>query len=523
MNNFAELCSLLGQTANTEYKELLLFEYLKKSEEEDILWALFLLSGHKLQKLVSLGDIWNILSEHSGIPQWLIDESFMISGDKAETISLIMQQQSSEKRYSLSEIMLYIEELKQFEPSVIFEKIIVILSKLNTDEKYYFIKLVTGSFNPEIEISSIVNILIEMYKTDEVSAYHLLKNIDPFQKKIKPILSHYKKYKDTLKIYPFCTTGELNNSEVITTAFKDWQIEWKWDGHRVQFVYRNNELLVWSRHNGLITEKFPEFYQITRDLPNGIVIEGEVVAFSSGKPLPYNILFNRLKSKTISKAVTSEAPIALIAYDLLEYNGIDLREKPLAERRKQLEQLLLILGSQNVIYPSPVLEVRSWKSFNEIKTSLPQYCKGIILKRLDSGYLSEGNRFSLNKEPFSVNGVLLYAQRGSGIGNYYDFTFGVWDEGKLITFTKARNNLTADDLIEVENFIKENTLEKFGPVRIIKPELVFELHFQGIAASKRHKSGITLRNPEINRWLKDKKPHDAGHLNDLKEILNAGK
>ena len=523
MKNFAELCSLLGQTSNTENKELLLFEYLKKVNEEDILWSLYLLSGHKSNKIVSIGDIWSILSEHSGIPQWLIDESFIISGDKAETISLIMQKQSSAKSYTLSEIMLYIDTLKQFESSKLFEKIIIILVKLNQDEKYYFIKLITGSFNPEIELSSIVNVLVKLFKTDEVSAYHLLKNLDPFQKNIKPIISHYKKYKDTFKIYPFSSTEKLINSEIISTNFKNWQFEWKWDGLRVQIVYRNNELLVWSKQNGLITEKFPEFYQITKDLPNGTVIEGEVAAFSSGKPLPYNLLYNRLKRKSVPKSVTGDTPIALIAYDILEYNGTDLREMPMADRRKQLEQLILLLGTQNVMYPSPVLEVRSLKSLNEIKNSLPQYCKGIILKRLNSSYLSAGSRFSLNKEPFSVNGVLLYAQKGTGIGIYNEFTFGVWDEGKLITFTKAKNNLTADDLKEVESFIKENTLEKFGPVRIVKPELVFEIHFEGISGSKRHKSGITLRNPEIKRRLKDKKPQEAGHLNDLKEILNEGK
>ena len=520
MNRFAELCSLLSQTSNKEYKEILLKEYLKNTPDEDIIWALFLLSGKKLSKQIGVAEIWDILPELSGVPEWLINESLQISGDKAETISLLLPEPGTDEMFSLGEIMEFITELEVIERSVKFEKIINILGKLTTTEKFYFIRLIAGSFQSYIEIGSIVNVLCEKYKLEEVSAYHLLNYLDPFQNKLKPILSHYKKYSETIKTYPFNQTIEYVAAEISASDITDWQAEWKWDGMRVQLVYRNNELLVWSKQGGLITEKFPELFQLTKNLPNGTVLDGEIIAFSNGKPLPFNILQNRLNKK-VTKTVISEAPIAYVAYDILEHNCIDIRNTPFIERRKLLESLFNNLEGPSVIYLSPMLEVRSWKSIDELKENSLQYnCKGVILKRKDSDYSSPGNRVSMQTEPFLINGVLLYTQMGINSNKFTDFTFGIWHEDELISFAKTSGGLSYDELNEIEAFIKENTLEKFGPVRTVKPKLVFEIQFDGVFVSKRHKAGVTLRNPRVNRWFKNKKPDEAGHLSKLKELQN---
>lgn len=520
MNRFAELCSLLSQTSNKEYKEILLKEYLENTPDEDILWTLFLLSGKKISKKISVAEIWDILPELSGVPEWLINESLQISGDKAETISLLLSFHGTDEMFSLGEIMEFIAELEVIERSVKFEKIIIFLGKLTTTEKFYFIRLIAGNFQSNIEIGSIVNVVSEQYKLEEVSAYHLLNNLDPFQKKLKPILSHYKKYTETIKTYPFNQTNEYVAPEISASDITDWQAEWKWDGLRVQLIYRNNELLVWSKQEGLITEKFPELFELTKNLPNGTVLDGEIIAFSNGKPLPFNILQNRLNKK-VTKSVISNAPIAYIAYDILEYNYIDIRNKPFVERRKLLESLFNNLDGQSVMYLSPMLEVRSWKSIDELKRSSAQNnCKGVILKRKDSDYSSPGNRLSMQTEPFSIIGVLLYTQKGANSNKFTDFTFGLWHEDELISFAKTSGGLSDDELNEIEAFVKENTLEKFGPVRTVKPILVFEIQFDGIFVSNRHKAGVTLRNPRVKRWFKSKKPDEAGHLSKLKDLLN---
>ena len=493
---------------------------MKNTTDEDILWALFLLSGKKISKQISIAEIWDILPELSGVPEWLINESLQISGDKAETISLLLPEPGTDQMFSLGEIMEFITELEVVERSVKFEKNINILGKLTPTEKFYFIRLIVGSFQSYIEIGSIVNVLCEKYKLEEVSAYHFLNYLDPFQNKLKPKLSHYKKYAETLKTYPFNQTDEFVAAEISASDITDWQAEWKWDGLRVQLIYRNNELLVWSKQGGLITEKFPELFELTKKLPNGIVLEGEIIAFSNGKPLPFNILQNRLNKK-VTKTVISEAPIAYVTYDILEHNCIDIRNTPFIERRKLLESLFNNLDEQNVLYLSPMLEVRSWKSIVELKeNSLQNNCKGVILKRKDSDYSTPGNRVSMKTEPFSINGVLLYTQKGVNSNKFNDFTFGLWHEGELISFAKTCRGLSDDELNEIEAFVRENTLEKFGPVRTVKPKLVFEIQFDGVFVSKRHRAGFTLRNPRVNRWLKNKKPDEAGHLRKLKELLN---
>jgi len=520
LNRFAELCSLLSQTSNKEYKEILLKEYLKNTPDEDILWTLFLLSGKKLSKQIGVAEIWDILPELSGVPEWLINESLQISGDKAETISLLLPQPGTDDNYSLAEIMEFIDDLKVLERSAKIEKSLGILSKLNSPQKYYFLRLITGSFNAGIEPGTIANVLTEKYKLDEVTAYHFLHYLDPFHQNLRSLISYYKKYKETIKVYPFNVTDDSVDFGFKKDEIKDWQTEWKWDGIRAQLVYRNNELLVWSKQHGLLTDKFPELFELTRQLPNGIVMDGEIIAFSNGKPLPFNILQNRLNKK-VTKTVISEAPIAYVTYDILEHNCIDIRNTPFIGRRKLLESLFNNLDGQNVLYLSPMLEVRSWKSIVELKeNSLENNCKGVILKRKDSDYSTPGNRVSMQTEPFSINGVLLYTQKGINSNKFTDFTFGLWHEGELISIAKTCGGLSDDELNEIEAFIKENTLEKFGPVRTVKPKLVFEIQFEGIFVSKRHKAGVTLRNPRVNRWFKNKKPDEAGHLRKLKELLN---
>ncbi|MBL8016883.1 MAG: hypothetical protein JNK43_06410 [Ignavibacteria bacterium] len=304
---------------------------------------------------------------------------------------------------------------------------------------------------------------------------------------------------------------------------KDWLAEWKWDGLRVQLIYRNGELLLWTKNGELVTEKFPELYDVTSYLPDGTVLDGEITAYRNGMPLQYNILQNRLLKTRLTKASISESPAVFVVFDILEHKGQDIRNKELHERRKVLDDIISNTGIQNIIYSSPLLEFRSWRSLEELKNASAQNnCRGIILKRKDSFYTTSGSWKSLGIGPYTFLGILHYVQRSS-VSPFTEFTFAVWQRNELIPIAKTEVSLSDGEMNIIESFVKTNTVERFGPVRVLKPELVFEIHFDGVYASKRRKSGIVLRNPRINRWHKDKKPSEADTLENIKKLLNENK
>lgn len=523
MKRFAELCSLLFETSGPKYKELLLMNYLDSSGGDEVLCALYLLSGKKLPKLFSIPALWDILPELSGVPVWLIDESLRVSGDKAETISLILPEPQNAAPLGLPELVELCVELKRAEFHVRLEKAVNLLAKMNSHEKYIWIKLITGSFHSDISRKSIVNVLAGSILPDEISSYHFLDNLAPLGNGLNAVLSSYKRSRNNLKAYPFNQTEDAGAKSDFPGDLKDWLAEWKWDGLRVQLIYRNGELLLWTKNSELVTEKFPELYDVISYLPNGTVLDGEITAYKNGMPMQYNILQNRLLKTRQTKASISEAPAVFFVFDILEHKGQDIRNKELHERRKLLEALITHTGIQNMIYSSPLLELRSWKSLEELKNASAQNnCRGIILKRKDSLYNTPGSWKSLVIGPHAFLGVLHYVQRSS-VSPLTEFTFAVWQKNELIPIAKTEVSLSDGEMNVIEGFVKTNTVERFGPVRVVKPELVFEIHFDGVFESKRRKSGIVLRNPRINRWYKDKKPAEADTIENMKKLLNETK
>ena len=304
----------------------------------------------------------------------------------------------------------------------------------------------------------------------------------------------------------------------------EWQAEWKWDGIRGQIIHRNDEQFVWSRGEELMTDKFPEFHILKNHLPNGTVLDGEIMPFANNKALPFAILQTRIGRKNISKKHLQDAPVAFIAYDIIEQDGKDIRELILEERRKLLET---IVGSVHlpVLQLSPLINFTNWDELTAERTKARDInSEGIMLKRKNSVYgtgRKRGDWWKWKIDPLVIDAVMIYAQKGSGRRSnlYTDYTFAVKDGDKLVSFTKAYSGLTDKEFVQVDNFVKRNSLEKFGPVRTVKPELVFEIAFEGIAASNRHKSGVALRFPRMNRWRKDKKPEEINTLDDLKKML----
>ncbi len=306
-----------------------------------------------------------------------------------------------------------------------------------------------------------------------------------------------------------------------------WQAEWKWDGIRGQIVKRNGELFIWSRGEELVTDQFPELHFLKEELPDGTVLDGEILAVKNGNVLSFSTLQQRLNRKTINKSQLNDAPIGFFTYDVLEHKGIDIRQEPLQYRRAILVELINNLPSKQIVILSPVIEFKNWDELAALRqTARNINSEGIMLKKLDSVFHTgrkRGDWWKWKINPYTVDTVMIYAQKGSGRrANFYtDYTFAVRDGDQLITIAKAYSGLTDKEIKEVNSFVNKNAIEKFGPVRTVKPELVFEIAFEGIAESKRHKAGLALRFPRIARWRKDKKADEINTLADLRQLLTA--
>ena len=305
---------------------------------------------------------------------------------------------------------------------------------------------------------------------------------------------------------------------------KDWQAEWKWDGIRSQIIKREGKIFIWSRGEEMLNEKFPELESLGFLLPNGTVIDGEIIAWQNRRPLPFGELQKRVGRKSVTKKIISNIPVVIIAYDLLEINSEDIREEPLISRNKKLFELVNNISDKRLLYSSKI-DTNTWDELKEKRDeSRSRFVEGLMLKRIFSPYRvgrKKGYWWKWKIDPLTVDAVLIYTQRGHGrrAKLYTDYTFGIWDGDVLVPFAKAYSGLTDDEIHKVDSFVRQNTIEKYGPVSTVKPELVFELAFEGIQKSTRHKSGVAVRFPRINRWRHDKTINDADDLDTIKALI----
>ncbi|MGH2649543.1 MAG: ATP-dependent DNA ligase, partial [Ginsengibacter sp.] len=448
-------------------------------------------------------------------------------GDLAETLALLLPEKKEDTQINKS-LSYYLETFISIEKQdeAIRKKFIVdSWNQMNRDERFVFNKLITGSFRIGVSQKMIVNALSKIVDLPaSVIAHRISGNWDPVTTTFNDLLSETASASDVSKPYPFYLAYALEDTPESLGDPSDWQAEWKWDGIRGQMIKRNNELFVWSRGEELMTDKFPEYFILKDLLPDGVVIDGEIIPAVDGKPLPFSVLQTRIGRKNIGKKQLQEAPISFFAYDLLEYNGKDIRELPLFERRGNLEEIVEPLKNKSMQI-SETIDFNSWKELEDIrKKSREMISEGIMLKRKTSDYKvgrKRGDWWKWKIDPLTIDCVMVYAQKGSGRRSnlYTDYTFAVKDGNNIITSTKAYSGLTDKEFAEVDNFVKRNSIEKFGPVRTVKPELVFEIAFEGIAASKRHKSGVALRFPRMSRWRKDKTVNEINTLDDLRQML----
>jgi DNA ligase-1 len=329
--------------------------------------------------------------------------------------------------------------------------------------------------------------------------------------------------------YPFHLAHQIDLTPEELGEISDWQAEWKWDGIRAQVIKRADEIFIWSRGEDLMTERFPEVAEAADELPNGTVIDGELLPWRDGRVLPFLEMQRRIGRKNLSAKILEEVPVILQAYDLLEYEGRDIRTFDFKTRREFLEKVLAGLSenAKQVIRPTETVEAASWNDLaSRREESRSLGVEGFMLKHRGSPYRvgrHRGDWWKWKIDPLTVDAVLIYAQKGSGKRSnlFTDYTFGVWNTDQLVPFAKAYSGLTDAEIRKVDRFVRDNTTEKFGPVRAVKPELVFELAFEAIQRSTRHRSGVAVRFPRIARWREDKRPEEADSLETIKEMLDA--
>ena len=531
MKKFAELFTELDQTTKTNAKIDALVDYFAIADKADALWAVALLTGKKPKRTVKTSELKLWSMQLAGISEWLFEESYHVVGDLAETITLLLPASETQTDYSLSGMMALLKTLDTKTEKQRQHIIQEIWMQLSTPERFVFNKLITGSFRVGVSQQLVIKALAKNYKLVESNVAHrLMGNWVPETSTLENLLFNTDTEEDLSKPYPFYLAYQLDVPMETLGNIADWQIEYKYDGIRGQIIVRRRELFVWSRGEELMTDKFPEFEILKEALPDGTVIDGEILPFNGDEPMPFHVMQTRIGRKNLSKKSLADAPLAMMCYDLLEYKGTDVRPLPLSERRKILEELLEEINGKNpaaarVLKISPVFACNTIEEMVSLRlASRDRMCEGLMLKHKDSLYEAgrrRGKWWKWKIDPLSVDGVLIYAQRGHGrrADLYTDYTFAVWSGDELVPFTKAYSGLTDKELVEVDSWVKKNTKEKFGPVRSVTPELVFEIAFEGINPSPRHKSGVALRFPRILRWRKDKSIKDANRKEDLLDLI----
>jgi DNA ligase-1 len=528
LRRFARLYHELDSSNATGDKVAALVSYFRDARPEDAAWAIAFFAGRRPRRAVSATLLSAWAAAESKTPDWLFEESYHQVGDLAETITLLLPAKGTATEDQ--PLAWWVEtRLMSLGSMEVADQQVVMLEtwrSLDARERFVWNKLITGSFRVGASLRLVIRALAQASGIgEEIIAHRLAGAWEPTGEWYRALVNPDSVDTATSRPYPFFLAYQLDLPLADLGPATTWLAEWKWDGIRAQVIRRAGETWIWSRGEELLQGRFPELEEAASLLPDGTVLDGEVLPWRDGAPLPFALLQRRITRKSVTAQLRQQCPVVLMTYDLLEQDGSDLRPTPLAQRRIQLEALLGNGKGDGRLLMSPAIEAPNWEALQAAReTSRERSAEGIMLKRLDSAYgvgRRRGDWWKWKIDPYSVDAVLLYAQPGHGrrAGLFTDYTFGVWDGDQLVTFAKAYSGLTDEEIRKVDAFIRANTTERFGPVRAVQPRLVFELAFEGIQASPRHKSGIAVRFPRMARWRTDKKPEDADTLDTLKALL----
>jgi DNA ligase 1 len=527
VKRFARLYATLDETTATGEKIAALASYFRSAPPADAAWAVHFLVGRRPKRLVASAKLAAWAAEAAGIPHWLFEESHAAVGDLAETITLLLPDTGGAGDASLSH---WVEQrllpLRGQADDVQRAEMLGAWRQLERRERLVWNKLITGAFRVGASYRLVERaIAIASDVPESVIAHRLMGGWEPTPEFFARLVTPDLRDADVSRPYPFYLAYPLEGPLERLGAAEGWIAEWKWDGIRAQLIRRAGRTFLWSRGEELLSGRFPEVEEAGALLPEGTVLDGELLPWSENAPLPFAQLQRRIGRKAIDRRILTEVPVVLVAYDLLELAGEDLRAVPFTARRTSLAALLERTPSAGRLVLSPAVSASGWEAVEAARgQARARGAEGLMLKRLDSVYgvgRRKGDWWKWKVEPYSVDAVLIYAQPGSGrrAGLFTDYTFGVWEGDHLVPFAKAYSGLTDEEIRRVDAFIRRNTLEKHGPVRVVKPELVFELAFEGIQPSPRHKSGIAVRFPRMARWRTDKRPEDADTLESVRALL----
>jgi DNA ligase-1 len=562
MTRFARLFAAIDATTSTNAKVQAMADYLAAVAPRDAAWAVFFLTGRRFKRLLSSRALGTWASAETGIDEWLLLECLAIVGDGAETAALVLDgvPVTAESTLSLAE---WIEDrilpLGNRPPAEQRRQVMAWIRELDRWERFTLFKLLTGELRVGVSHGLVVRAISATASQPVATiAARMTGTWQPSPEWYAALIAAADDPADHLRPYPFFLASPLedasraNELAALLGPVSEWLVEWKWDGIRAQIVKRHGQLQLWSRGEELITERFPEVIAAASALPEGLVLDGEVLAYRSGRPLPFSALQQRIARQQQVARLAREVPAVFMAYDVLEHDGADIRERPLQERRDLLDAVIAaarsVLASSapppsdrlpfageddaacddrppSTLITSPRLEVADWNGAAALRTrSREEGVEGLMLKRWTSPYRvgrKRGDWWKWKIEPYTIDAVLIYAQPGSGkrASLLTDYTFAVWHDGELVPVAKAYSGLTNEEILEVDRWIRRHTLERFGPVRHVTPAQVFELGFEAIARSTRHRSGVAVRFPRMLRWRKDKAASEADTLERLLAMI----
>jgi DNA ligase-1 len=533
MRLFTDLYTRLDQTNKTNEKVQALKDYFALAAPADAAWALYFLSGRKPRQIVPSKLIRQWAIEEAGIPEWLFLESRDTVGDTAETIALLLPNNPVTDETPLHTL---VEEkllpLRTSPEEVQKEAVLTAWRSMNYAQRLVYNKLISGAFRVGISQLLVMRALSALSELPaDIIAQRLMGEWEPTAEFFDRVTNHKLEEDETpiARPYPFHLAYQLDNTPEDIGAPGDWQAEWKWDGIRSQVIKRAGQVFIWSRGEELITERFPEIAGAAENLSDGTVLDGEILPWSENGVQPFTALQRRIGRKNLTPKILAEIPVILQVYDLLEYEGADIRAEPIKTRREYLEKVIQSLSpeAQSILMPTELVEAGSWNELaRRREESRGLGVEGFMLKRRESPYRTgrhKGDWWKWKVDPYTIDAVLIYAQKGSGKRSnlFTDYTFAVWRDGELVPFAKAYSGLTDAEIRRVDNFVRRNTIETFGPVRSVTPQLVFELAFEAIQRSTRHKSGVAVRFPRISRWREDKTIKDADSLESIHALLEA--
>lgn len=502
------------------------------SSREDLPWLLAFVLGKGINKVLTTARMRSWAIQESGIPEWLFADSHALVGDIVETISLVVYGDDTYAEEPLCDFMQFMDELAAMRPDEQHAWVTSHWRTMSPDDAFVFNKILSGRLRIRVAKGLVLRALGEALGVDPATLAHRL------QGEWSPHTLRYEHLTapdDALLIdaspYPFCLASPL---DVVPSALGDitrWQAEWKWNGIRVQIIVRNGGLFIWTEDDELVTDRYPDLHRIVDRVTNsnvlhdGLVLDGVVLPYKNGVVLPHTELQRRIGRKVVSKSILRDVPVTIMGLDILEHNGVDVRTQTLARRRALLESLI----PHTDFVVSPVIHATTWNDLATVRASARVvHCDGLMLKRLDSPYTpgrKRGDWWNWKVDPHTIVAVLVYAQSDTGTtsstGGFTDYTFAVRNGDELVPFAKTSNGLTSEAMRDIDAFVRKNTLEKFGPVRTVKPDLVFELSFEDIERSTRHKSGVVVRAPRILSQRIDKTPQEADTLETLLALLPA--